>query len=84
MKKNLLSPYNSTKKDDKTTLIKPLKHINLTSKQSTINQQGQTKPNSSNKPLQQPDTLDHSDTSQNAFPKKYPIDKIIDILIEGE
>ena len=39
LNKNLLSPSNSTKKDNKTTLIKPPKHINPTSKQSAINQQ---------------------------------------------
>ena len=47
LNKNLLSPSNSTKKDNKTTLIKPPKHINATSKQSAINQQDQTVPNSS-------------------------------------
>ena len=56
--KNLLSLSNSTKKDNKTTLIKPPKHINPTSKQSTINQQDQTAPNSS------------AQTSQNSFPKR--------------
>ena len=84
LNKNLLSPSNSTKKDNKTTLLKPPKHINPTSKQSTINQQDQTVPNSSNKPLQQPYTLNYSDTSQNSFPKRDPIDKFIDDLIEGE
>ena len=36
------------------------------------------------KPLQQPYTLNYSDTSQNSFPKRDPIDKFIDDLIEGE
>ena len=76
--KNLLSPSNSTKKYNKTTLIKPLKHINPTSKQSTINQQDQTARNSLNKLLQQPYTLSYSDTSQNSFPKRDPMDDLID------
>ena len=84
LNKNLLSPSNSTKKDNKTTLIKPSKHINPTSKQSAINQQDQTLPNSSNKPLQQPYTLNYSDTSQNSFPKGDPIGKFIDDLIKDE
>ena len=84
LNENLLSPSNSTKKDKKTTWIKPPKHINPTSKQSTINQQDQTVPNSSNKRLQQRYTLNYSDTSQNSFPKRDPIDKFIDDLIEGE
>ena len=84
LNKNLPSPSNSTKKDNKTTLIKPPKHINPTSKWSAINQQDQTVPNSSNKPLQQPYTLNYSDTSQNSFPKRDPINKFIDDLIEGE
>ena len=54
LNKNLLSPYNSTKKDNKITSVKPPKYINPTSRQSTINQQDQTVPNSSIKPLQQP------------------------------
>ena len=45
LNKNLLSPSNSTKKN-KTTLIKPTKHINPTSKQSVIKLQDQTVPNS--------------------------------------
>ena len=84
MNKNLLSPFNSTKKDNKTTSIKPPKYINPASKQSTINQQDQTVPNSLNKPLQQPYSLNYSDASQNFFPRKDPIDKFIDDLIEGE
>ena len=82
--KKLLSPSNSTKKDNKNTLIKPLKHINPTSKQSTINQQDQTAPNSSNKLLEQPYTLNYSDTSQISFPKRDPIGKFIDNLVEGK
>ena len=82
--KNLLSPFNSNKKDNKTTLIKPLKHIHPTSNKSTINQQDQTAPNSSNKLLQQPYTLNYKDTFQNSFPKRNPIHNFIDDLIEGE
>ena len=67
--KNLLSRSNSTKEDNKTTLIKSLKHIHPTSKQSTINQEDQTEPDSSNKLLQQPYTSNYSDTCQNSFPK---------------
>ena len=52
LNKNLLSRSNSTKKDNKTTSIKPPEYINPIPKQSTINQQDQTVPNSSNKPLQ--------------------------------
>ena len=81
---NLLSPSNSTQKDNKSTLIKLLKHFNQTSKQDTINQQDQIAPNSSNKFLQQPYRLNYGDTSQNSFPKKDPINKFIDDLIKGE
>ena len=37
--------------------------------------------NSPNKLLQQPHTLNNSDTYQNQFPKKDPIDKFLDDLI---
>ena len=75
--KNLLS----LQKERKTTLIKPPKHINPASKQSTINQQDQTARNSSNKLLQKLYTLKYSDTSQSSFPKRDYIDKFIDDLI---
>ena len=79
-----MSSSNSAKKDNKTTLIESLKHIDPTSNQSTINQWDQTAPNSSNKLLQQPYTLNYSDTSQNCFPKRDPIDKFMDDLIEDK
>ena len=42
MNEILLLPSISNKKDNKTSSIKPLQHINPTTKQSTINQQDET------------------------------------------